>query len=407
MISLIKIRLTYIKRHYCKCFFNYFAAGSVLLIYLILDLIFIERHRDLQEDFDPKFISVYPSFNTKDMFPNITKIGIISEDEKIFNEFKKIIEKEYSQFIKLEYFKKETDILKYGDYFTIIEIRKIKEKAYQFKIKNDNISIYKSISDEESQLIIPSNPFYGENIILDVNAFYIHKFLFYYYNINKKNYTVYSYPMKSIYNYTYFDISISYIYPIMISMIYGIIFLSFSLRMIDEKEKKLDILLNRYGIKTNQYYFSWLLTYIILTSFTTISIIIFFSYLTFIKLDIFLIFFIISQILFSLGIFSIAFFTQTVVSTLKTGQTLFKLLFFGIGVLAIVVIILDTPKYIKLFFFIFPHISHIQNLQIIYLLQIFEKVEFKSFFYTYHKINLIGSFFLLLIDIIIYLLEEF
>ena len=318
------------------------------------------------------------------MFPNITKIGIISEDEKIFNEFKKIIEKEYSQFIKLEYFKKETDILKYGDYFTIIEIRKIKEKAYQFKIKNDNISIYKSISDEESQLIIPSNPFYGENIILDVNAFYIHKFLFYYYNINKKNYTVYSYPIKS-YNCDFDIITILYIYPIMISMLYGIIFLSFSLRMIDEKEKKLDILLNRYGIKTNQYYFSWLLTYIILTSFTTISIIIFFS-LTFIKLYPFLIFFIISQILFSLGIFSMAFFTQTVVSTLKTGQTLFKLLFFGIGVLAIVVIIFDTPKYIKVLFSLFPHIAQIENLQIIYLLQIFEKVEFKSFFYTYHKI---------------------
>ncbi len=45
-----------------------------------------------------------------------------------------------------------------------------------------------------------------------------------------------------------------------------------------------------------------------------------------------------------------AFFTQTVVSTLKTGQTLFKLLFFGIGVLAIVVIIFDTPKYIKVLF---------------------------------------------------------
>ena len=262
------------------------------------------------------------------MFPNITKIGIISEDENIFNGFKKIIEKEYSQFIKLEYFKKETDILKYDDYFTIIEIRKIKEKAYQFKIKNDNIIIYKSISDEESQLIIPSNPFYGENIILDVNAFYIHKFLFYYYNINKKNYTVYSYPIKS-YNCDFDIITILYIYPIMISMIYGIIFLSFSLRMIDEKEKKLDILLNRYGIKTNQYYFSWLLTYIILTSFTTISIIIFFP-LTFIKLYPFLIFFIISQILFSLGIFSMAFFTQTVVSTFKSGHTLFKLLFFGI-----------------------------------------------------------------------------
>ena len=61
MISLIKIRLTYIKRHYCKCFFNYFAAGSGVLIYLILYLIIIDKRRYLQEDFDPKFISIYIS----------------------------------------------------------------------------------------------------------------------------------------------------------------------------------------------------------------------------------------------------------------------------------------------------------------------------------------------------------
>ena len=115
---------------------------------------------------------------------------------------------------------------------------------------------------------------------MDVNAFYIHKFLFNYYNINKKNYTVYSYPMKTTY-YRHFDISASYINPIMISMIYGIIFLNFSLRMIDEKEKKLDILLNRYGIKKYQYYLTWFIYYVILTIFINFCTILTFSYLTF------------------------------------------------------------------------------------------------------------------------------
>ena len=102
-----------------------------------------------------------------------------------------------------------------------------------------------------------------------------------------------------------------------------------------------------------------------------------------------------------------AFFTQTVVNTLKTGQTIFKLLFFGIGILAIVVIIFDTPKFIKIIFFMFPHIAHIQNLQIIYLLQISGKLEFKLFFSSFHGINYFESFLFLIFDILIFMYGGF
>ena len=258
--------------------------------------------RYLKEDFGPDLLEKYPS----NQILKSNSIGIISEEENIFKEFNKENKKENLS-LELTYFKKESDIRQYDKYQSIIECIKIKEKIYQFKIKNDYISLSKSISDEESQLIMPYYQ-YNSYEILDGIAFYIHKFLFNFYNINKKNYTVYSYPMKTNDNRRYFisDFHINTI-PIIISIIYGIIFLNFSLRMIDEKEKKLDILLNRYGIKIHQYYISWLLTYIILIIFTTFSIIIFFSYLTFGKIYSYIIIFIISQILFSLGIFSMAF----------------------------------------------------------------------------------------------------
>ena len=92
MIPLIKIRLTYIKRHPCKCFFNYFAAATLLFFYFILYVIFSNTKRYLQQDkdFDPKYLYEYPS--NKDYLPDfwIKNIGIITENETLFNVLKKI-----------------------------------------------------------------------------------------------------------------------------------------------------------------------------------------------------------------------------------------------------------------------------------------------------------------------------
>jgi hypothetical protein len=93
--------------------------------------------------------------------------------------------------------------------------------------------------------------------------------------------------------------------------------------MIYEREKKLDILLKRHGMKKKDYLISWFITYILLTSFTTISTIIC-SFIVLLRyFDI--IIFAISRILFSIGIFSMSFFFHTMRSNLKTGQTLFRI----------------------------------------------------------------------------------
>ena len=51
------------------------------------------------------------------------------------------------------------------------------------------------------------------------------------------------------------------------------------------------------------------------------------------------------------------------ISNLKTEQTLFRLLFLGIGILGIPIILYDVPKPITIFFSLFPHIAQMENLQ--------------------------------------------
>ena len=114
-------------------------------------------------------------------------------------------------------------------------------------MKSQYISISTQLNDEESELISFTRS--SENGILNEYSFLIHKFLFNIKNpINPKKFGVYSciiYPTNSIIS----EAQLLILVPLFLSFVYGLIFLSFSLRMIDEKEKRLDLLLNRYGIK--------------------------------------------------------------------------------------------------------------------------------------------------------------
>ncbi len=87
MIPLIKIRLTYMKRHPWKCFLNYFSAGLMMLFILFFFVRFQRR----------KYLSVKsPFYYSIDQFPiNFTYyhyekfIGVITDEERIINEFNK------------------------------------------------------------------------------------------------------------------------------------------------------------------------------------------------------------------------------------------------------------------------------------------------------------------------------
>ena len=383
-------------------------------------IIFFKLKSELESSFNSKK-NLYEIYSSNILnYPNqkfITDksyetIGLVLENKKLFDEFNKTYKYKITK--DLFYFKNEKEFKKYNDNKKnkrikyLIELIQIKNDSFNFKLKTDDIYLNKLIADEESDLII-SEEFI--NTVLDYWSFPVHNFLLNYFNkTNNKNFNVFSYPFSNLNTHElgFSSDFIIYFSPITISCVYSVIFLNISLRMIDEKEKKLDILLNRYGIKKYQYYFSWFIYYIILTIFINFCSIFTFSHLLFDKFFPFVILFFINHILFSIGIFSMAFFTQTIVSTLKTGQTLFRVLFFGIGVLGIPVIVFDTPKIIKIIFSLFPHVAQMENLQIIYLLKRFEnKLNYRFYFSKYHKISFVESLFYLILDIIIYIVGGF
>ena len=380
----------------------------MLIIILLLKLSGFKREEISKRNLDKLSYNLYenypnPGFKDKVFYE---QIGMVSENKTLFDEFNKTFT--YKNRKNLLYFKNEKECYKYNQKTDdkvqyLFELIQMKNNSFNFKFRSNEIYLSNSFSDEESVLIIEKRPV---DTKIDLWSYPVHNFLLNYFNkTNNKQFNVYSYGFSdfSCFNIYPSDMSVYlYFFPLSISFIYGIIFLNISLRMIDEKEKKLDILLNRYGIKKYQYYLTWFIYYVILTIFINFCTIFTFSYLTFPKLSPFVILFIINHILFSMGIFSMAFFTQTVVNTLKTGQTFFKILFFGIGVLGIPVILFDTPKIIKIIFSLFPHIAQMENLQIIYLLQRMSYLKFGFYFSKYHKISFAESLFYLLLDILIY-----
>ena len=220
MIPLIKIRLTYMKRHPWKCFLNYFSAGLMMLFILF----FVVSHTKR------RYLSAKYPYYSIDKFPvNFTYyyyekyIGVITDEERIINEFNKTFQN--SSFI-IKKIKNEDEISS-SNYMAIIEVVK-KGDLYKFKLKSRYLSVTKLISDEESDLILPTRYYGGDNTILSNLSFYIHKILL---NLNGKqsvkNLIVYSYPMiRSDKINMYINSELLLAFPLFISFIYGVIFLS-------------------------------------------------------------------------------------------------------------------------------------------------------------------------------------
>jgi hypothetical protein len=57
----------------------------------------------------------------------------------------------------------------------------------------------------------------------------------------------------------------------LVTLQFSLIFLSFSIQMLEEKEQKLEKLLERQGISTKKYILSWLLNFMIVSLMANIS----------------------------------------------------------------------------------------------------------------------------------------
>ena len=179
---------------------------------------------------------------------------------------------------------------------------------------------------------------------------------------------------------------------------FSLISYNFNLRMIDEKENKLNILLERQGISKFKYNCSWLITFYSLFVFSI------FSFLVLIYGNIQFHYFLpfVTMILFTFSIFSVCIFFTTCIKTTKTGSTAIKFYNFGSIFLGFVIVLPKTSKFTKIVFCFIPQINFFPSLYSIYCLNNFEKLTAARLWLKAAKMSYLETCIMFITDIVFY-----
>ena len=172
----------------------------------------------------------------------------------------------------------------------------------------------------------------------------------------------------------------------------------FNMRMIDEKEKKLTILLERQGITRKHYFFSWMLSYIFLAILPMFAF--FFSYLVFINLHAFLFF--LDLLLFICSLFSLTYFLYVCISTSKTAAILIKFIYFTSAILGWAISFPECSKVTKVVLSFIPQINFYLCCNSIDKLQNFAQLSWDKIWLKGNKFSFMESIIMYLVEILLY-----
>jgi len=361
MISLFKIRYTYLKRHPCGLVCGYvFLPVSLISIFLPLSIIiglsYAGRRRYssygtlISED--SQFTnSFYKSdkYSFEDFISNNLKnAAILSNLEENGRKMSNFIKNESN--IKLDYFMDENELIKHN--YTNIIIYNQKDGRNEFQLKyidkfNNSFfnfdKIYKYLKfkfnirtkEQKEKFEFLIKKFISSDKKDDFSNITI-------LNENLGNKNDYSTAATILGFYLSFEMTLLSYY--------------FTEKMIEEKEKKLNDFLERQGISKKKYIMSWFVTYSIL------SILPFLSFLSVCGLS-FLNFFLIGLIdliLYMFSIYSVIYFFYTTISSLKKGSIIIKLYNFvssAVGCALSISFKNNPNRMLKLILFLIPQIN--------------------------------------------------
>ena len=197
-------------------------------------------------------------------------------------------------------------------------------------------------------------------------------------------------------NYSYTTYSIL---SLLITLQFSLLAYSFNIRIIDEKENKLNILLERQGITKFQYNISWLITFYALSLISIISVLILiFSYIKYHYLGL-----IISMILFTFNIYCVCIFFATCIKTTKTGTTAIKFYNFGSILLGFVIVLPKTSRVAKVIFCFIPQINFYLNLCSIFCLNNFKDITWMRLWLKAANMSFFETIIMFIVEIIFYL----
>ena len=428
MISLINIRVKYLLRHPCILFWSYLLLpGSILVI-----SIFLMRSND--RILPVKVIKNDPVFAGEDYFfdklVNDSKVKrtydallsflpntiIITNDDKQCSNISKYIIEETNITVNCSYYINNFT----NDTTYIIKIEKIEDKYKIFLTQRpfELLNPLMFTTDDLNQDKI-TDLFYLNNIeenepntsIFEEKRFqifwelesFLAKLLI---KLNNKKIKS-DFKMSLGYNSypEYYRQSDTNIYPkysllsFIIALQFSLIGYNFNMRMIDEKENKLNILLERQGISKFDYHISWLATFCVLFSFSIIS----FTTFTFVLIQFRYILTIINMLFFSLSIFSVCIFFTTCIESTKTGTTAVKFYNFGSILLGFVIVLPKTAKITKFFFSLIPQINLYLSICSLFNLQNFEKMSWNRLWLKANRVSYMETILIYIFDIFLYL----
>ena len=238
--------------------------------------------------------------NEKDLPPDEDAIVIIKNGEKYeFQLFK------HNRFIMFE-----NKILSTYNSINLFNFESTEEKSYKqtFQLFLDFQSLISKYLIKKKLGDSFENTFKNKNMKITIgnNAYPEHTN---FYDLGQKNRNI-------ILNFCFLSIS----------LLFSIYTYFFCIRMIEEKEKQLDLCLIRYGSSEISYFLSWLIPFLVVNLPFIISLYILSStYLPFHSL-----LFLINIILYILSLFSSSYFFYVCISSTSAGYTILKLFYFGL-----------------------------------------------------------------------------
>jgi hypothetical protein len=199
------------------------------------------------------------------------------------------------------------------------------------------------------------------------------------------------YPPFTNYNSQYGDTKfIGFLYSHLISLICSLFSYFYNIKLLEEREKKLTLLLERKGVNKKRYFFSWFILYLLVVVFPWfLSFISLYLILKYHYICLFINFFFFSVCM----IFEFIFFYIIEISA-KKSSALIEVMNF---VTPFIAIILNLPsrwyimRYIKIFFALIPQINVIFCTYSIFRLQTFKDFSFEKLWLKANKIAYMES----------------
>ena len=419
MLSLIKIRATYLKRKKSTVICSYLLIPGIITIGLIIYIIKKDPEKPIEMnekqifDYDLEY-SLFKNSNYSEIEEYLSNTSLIVNDQEIGQKLVNYIKRKTN--ITLNFYSDEDKLDNHSQNIIILDYNEAK-KTYKFTYKEKEIiDIFEEqhfpfntsfLSSQKASDVFNydfDNYYLSEEInkVFLIYQSFLATFLIELENkqINKDldfNLGLNSYP-PSVKDSTNFD-DLEPVLGYLITLQFSFIFLSFSIQMLEEKDQKLEKLLERQGIGKLKYNFSWLINFIFVGLIADIACILGGTQI----LKSFLGLFIIDIILYNLSQFSLLLFIVTITPNKKSGIILVNLLDFGSLVIGYVLTQGSPHKFLQILFNFFPNANTFSSIKCIIKLQNLGIYSWDNIRLSYNKISYLDTLIMFIVEIIFYI----